>query len=155
MSKTWLVKIIVPIVTIGFLINLIWEIAQMPFYRDFDPLRDHFWLCFFASLGDVFIILVLYAIVAHLRKSLFWIGKIKWVDILFVVMLATFTAIAIEKWALSTGQWQYALAMPKFFGTNVGLFPILQMMLLPILTFYISGRFIRALNQEGEININK
>jgi hypothetical protein len=40
------------------------------------------------------------------------------------------------------GYWQYTDAMPVVPYLATGLSPLLQMMLLPILTFWLSSRFI-------------
>jgi len=132
-----LIYLLLLISIISFVLNLIWENLQAPLYQGYGNFWQHLSICSVASLGDVLIILVLYFILVMVNKNIFWITKISKSDIILVVTLGFLIAVGIEKWALMIGRWQYTEAMPMVPLLDVGLTPLLQMMLLPLLIFSV------------------
>lgn len=49
-----------------------------------------------------------------------------------------FITVAIEKWAISVGRWQYTEAMPTIAG--IGLSPLLQWIIIPTLIVFFVRR---------------
>lgn len=142
---------VVAVAIISFILNLFWENAQAPLYQGYDTFWQHFWICLPATLWDVVIILFIYGIIAlihrdsnwlvHTQPSFFW-RKTGWKAVFTSIILGTFIAVFIEKRALAEGRWEYTTSMPlipiPFIpGGDVALFPVLQMIILPILTFYL------------------
>lgn len=112
----------------ALLLNMIWEVAQAPLYTCFAEFWSCMAICLRASFGDAFIVLGIYFL---LRKNLKFYR---------VAALGIFIAVLIEVHALETGRWAYTEAMPLIPFLKVGLTPILQMALLPNLTFYLTGK---------------
>jgi hypothetical protein len=52
-------------------------------------------------------------------------------------------AVGFEKWALAVEQWFYTDDMPMVPLLHVGWLPLLQLMILPSLTCYISGILVK------------
>lgn len=138
-----IIRTLLIIAGISFLINAIWENAQAPLYQGYSNFWQHLPICWTASLGDVLIILILYFVLAAINRNMFWIAKISRVDIVIVVALGSLIGIGIEKWSLINQRWQYGSAMPLIPYIEVGLLPVLQMILLPLLTYYISGKQLK------------
>lgn len=135
-----LAKTLLAVSGISLLLNLVWENAQAPLYQGYSNFWQHLPICSIASLGDVLIILVLYFVMAIVNRDMFWITKINRADVAILIVIGALVAIGIEKWALATGRWQYDSAMPLIPYVEVGLLPVIQMTLLPLLTYYISKR---------------
>lgn len=135
-----LIRTLLIIAGISFLLNAVWENAQAPLYQGYSNFWQHFPICSTASLGDVLIILILYFVLAAINRNIFWIANISRADIVIVIALGSLVGIGIEKWALAIGHWQYSSNMPLIPYVEVGLLPVLQMSLLPFLTYYISKR---------------
>jgi hypothetical protein len=57
-------------------------------------------------------------------------------------LLALATAVAIERLALAAGRWSYSSRMVVVPGLGVGLWPLLQMAMLPPLSSAASSRFL-------------
>jgi hypothetical protein len=127
--------------SIGFLFNFLWEIAQMSLYQGTSQFWQNALVCLAASFVDDLLILLLYGVLAAVRKDIKWIMRISSGDVLLLILLGSIEAMVIELWALSTGRWQYTQAMPLLPFIHVGLVPVLQMIILPIATFYISKLF--------------
>lgn len=137
-------KVYTLITGIAFLLNLIWENLQAPLYGySYGKFLQHFGMCFWATLGDVIFIIVLYFIVARLRNDRSWFKKIKAQDLAIIIPLGFIAPIIWEKLALSLSLWHYTSAMPIIPWLNVGLAPILQMLILPLFAFYITGVLLR------------
>lgn len=131
------------IAVISFILNLVWENAQAPFYAGYVDFWPHFTLCFWGVLGDVLIIALLYGVLALVHRDWWWITSLNIKSVVLLAFTGMTVAISIEYFALSVGRWAYAQSMPLFLGTKAGLWPVLQMMILPYVTFYFSRRSIK------------
>lgn len=81
------VRLLLAIFLIGFLLNLVWENVQAPLYEEYSGFQGHFVLCFWASLVDAAVILLLYGLLAAWysdfsglniwtgRRPLFWYSQ--------------------------------------------------------------------------------
>ncbi len=124
------VKRIVLLILAAFAFNLAWELAQMPLYADIGPLPTHFVMCLVASVWDALIVLALYGLYSLSGRRL------------VVILLAGFVVAAfIEERAIIQGRWFYNGFMPIIPFFEVGLTPLLQMLLLPILSVKIAEKF--------------
>lgn len=126
-SRGW--PLIATIFAVAVLINYPWELAQMPLYEGAGYDARTFLYCFLASLGDGLLVLLIFAAgwIAFRRREWFMGQGARG----YLLMLAAgfVIAVAIERVATGTGQWQYAEGMPRVLG--VGLAPIAQMLVLP------------------------
>lgn len=120
----------------GFITNLIWENAQAPLYSCYEGFAPHFLFCVIASVIDGIVVLGFYFGIALSRKNLFWLFNIKPLDTLTLSLFGLITGVLFEKWALKNDSWSYAEEMPLLFG--IGLLPVLQLTVLPIISVYIS-----------------
>jgi len=135
-----LIKILLIIAGISLVLNLVWENLQAPLYQGYSSFWQQLPVCSVASLGDALIILVLYFVLAIVNKDMLWITKMSRADVAVLIVIEALVAIGIEKWALTTGRWQYDSAMSLIPYVEIGFLPVIQMILLPILTYYISKR---------------
>ena len=134
-------RLLLYITGIGFLLNLIWEVTQRPLYEGYVGFWHHFLNCLWASVVDVIVILVFGMLFASYYKNPFWVKHISWKDVLVLMLLGAAVAVGFEQLMLGEGAWAYTDAMPVVPYLATGLSPLLQMMILPSLTFWLSGRF--------------
>ena len=124
----------------GFIINLFWEIVQMPLFTSY---QEATFLgintaCIQASAGDAVMIVVSFWILAILFKSREWIYQLNTFRIgLFLIPGLVFTIIAEHLAIGPLGRWEYGNLMPvlPFFGT--GVVPIIQWMVIPALVLWV------------------
>lgn len=121
----------------AFILNLIWEIGQMPWYVSNSSLWQHLPLCVLAAIGDVVIILCLYGFVSLIQKDVWWLKQLTAYNIAILIITGGLVAIGLEQLALATNQWQYTPTMPLLPLLGVGLLPLLQMILLPTVSILI------------------
>lgn len=136
------IALIANIVVVSFLLNIVWENEQAPLYAGYTGFWQHFKICFWGVLGDVVIILFLYGIFALGYKNRWWIKSLNIKSSMLLALVGMFIAILIEYYALSVGRWVYAPSMPLFLWTKAGLWPVLQMIILPYVTFFVVRRNI-------------
>ena len=129
------------VATFALLLNFAWEILQAPLYAGMAdmPHAQVTQACLQATFGDMGIMLLAYGAVAAVARSRRWIVAASgW-------QLASFTAIGvvitagIERLATSghwVQSWSYLPAMPLLPGTGIGVAPLLQWVLLPLLTVW-------------------
>jgi len=121
----------------SFVLNEIWEMAQMSAYVE---TAGHSWmstlgLCTRAAVGDVGILLGIYAAGALAAGDLGWGLRGRWNTYATAAVLGLAYAALVEHAALAAGRWSYTERMPVVSVLGAGLWPLLQMALLPPLTF--------------------
>ena len=124
----------------GFALNEIWEMAQMSAYVE---TASRSWtstlgFCTRAAVGDVGMILGISAVGALAAGDLLWGLRGRWNIYATAAMLGLAYAAPVESVALAVGRWSYTEHMPVVPGLGAGLWPLLQMTLLPPLTFWVS-----------------
>ena len=125
-------------------LNFLWEMLQSALFAPMGGTVQPVWRCFVASLGDGIIILAVAAIGALLFRRFDWFVRPGPAGYVFMTVFGAVVATSIERWALSTGRWAYAVGMPLISVLNVGLVPVLQMVILPPLVFALAVRWQKA-----------
>jgi hypothetical protein len=98
--------------------------------------------CGLASIADVIMVLIIYFGFALIYKNAFWVKNLKTNRIILLLLTGGAGAVFAEVWQLSIGTWSYASAMPLIPVVNVGLSPVLQFMILPILIYSLSFKMV-------------
>lgn len=127
----------------AFLLNLPWEFAQVPLFADM-PIAGH-WraiqVCGRATLGDVVIALTAFCVVAASARSRRWILAPTPRQVAGFVSVGVLITIVMEWLATQVvGRWAYAEAMPVVPVLGVGLSPLLQWIVLPLLVVWFVRR---------------
>lgn len=135
------IKFIGTMTGLAFITNLIWENVQAPLYAGYIDFASHFVVCFRATLIDVLIIIGIYGFLALIKRNFWWIKKVSAIDVLSLILIGFIIAQFIELNALQNAKWSYSEAMPLIPLLKVGLTPIFQMMILPLLSFYLAEKF--------------
>ena len=138
-SLTWrrLVRFFAATVSASFVLNEIWEMAQMSAYVE---TTDRSWtstleLCTRAAVGDVGIVLGIYMAGALAAGDPCWGLRSRWNIYATAAVVGLAYAALVEHAALAAGRWSYTERMPVVPWLGAGLWPLLQMTLLPPLTF--------------------
>ncbi len=137
-NKKTFKKFVFIMIVFAFLLNFAWELLQIPLYKN--PVYDikHIAFCALASLADVLMVLLLYFGLAFIFKDHFWIQHFKLTRVLLLVLIGGAGAVLSEMRHLSSGSWGYDNSMPLIPVVNVGISPLLQFMILPLLTCFLS-----------------
>jgi hypothetical protein len=133
--------VIAKIFIVAVVLNYVWEIAQGILYAGMDYKKDIWLHCFIASLGDGLLVWIIHLVGwgAFGRSDWFMLHhRGPW-----LVMIATGLLIGIMvEWVAVhlLGRWSYTDQMPLVPGLEIGLVPILQMLVLPPLVFAIVAK---------------
>ena len=127
----------------AFLLNLPWEFAQVPLFAGM-PSAGH-WraiqVCGRATLGDVVIALAAFWVVAASARARRWILAPTPRQVTGFVAVGVLITIVMEWLATQVvGRWAYAEAMPVVPVLGVGLSPLLQWIVLPLLVVWFVRR---------------
>lgn len=128
------------IFVVAVLFNYLWELAQSPLYAGMESFSVMWWHCFVASLGDGLLVLLIFAagwVVQHRQEWFLHPGVQD-----YVVMFAAGLAVSISvEWVAVhlVERWTYTPRMPLVPGLNIGIVPILQMLVLPPLIFRVAA----------------
>lgn len=121
-----------------------WEMAHGSLFATMDQMP--FWQatawCARAAGWDVVISAAAYVAAALAARRVLWIQQRVWwpYAIYFAVGLAV--TIAMERWAIAVGRWQYREAMPTIAG--IGLSPLLQWIIVPAVLVLVIRRATRG-----------
>lgn len=134
----------------SFLLHLVWENLQAPLYAGFQSFEQHFWICFKATWGDLIFMSLIYFALAVVHQNPYWIADrtayttpATWIIALLVGGLF---AVSFELWAVHIDhRWQYAEVMPLIPVLQIGLTPVLQMMVIPLTALAFTSRFSRSI----------
>jgi len=143
--RKFILKLSLLIFIVGFLINLIWEFLHHYLYMCADwPFSQLMPLMLRVSAGDGLIILFFYFIGYLLNNNYKWIFNMKQRDYYFLILLGFFIAAFIEILNVKyLGRWSYNKYMPIIPWFNIGVTPVLQMMILPIIDFWIVKKILK------------
>lgn len=120
-------------------INYVWELAQSPLYVGMDTLGKSWWHCLVASIGDAFLVLLIFGAGWAMFRELDWFTRRGAAGAAFGAASGVVVAILVEWAALSVRRWSYTPEMPLIPIADVGVLPVLQMALLPPLMFRIAS----------------
>ena len=132
-------KKILTISIITFILNFLWEISQAFLYAPhFVGTGGLIKIHIRASLGDLLIVFLILLIDAIISTRIFPKENSK-KRFVAIAITGFISAVIIEKYALTIGRWSYNPLMPIIPILNVGLIPILQMIILPVLIFHLQN----------------
>ncbi|MDP9360117.1 MAG: hypothetical protein M3P29_01565 [Acidobacteriota bacterium] len=133
----------IPIFLFAVALNFPWEMAQGTLYRMPAGQAPSWVHCLTASVWDgvLALLIVLSATLPRLRER---IARPSAGTFLRMVLGGLVLAVAIE-WIATRwlGRWSYTEAMPLIPILNVGVVPVLQLMLLPLLDVAIVSAVVR------------
>ena len=135
-------RFVITTILLAFFFNVSWEILQMPLFKGAVYDWQHIMFCVLASVADFIMILIIYFGFALIYKNAFWVKNLKTNRIILLLLTGGIGAALAEVWQLSIGTWSYASAMPLIPVVNVGLSPVLQFMILPILIYRLSFKMV-------------
>ena len=141
-NKNIFKKLVLTITVIALLLNLIWELVQMPLYKGSSYSIKQTAFCTLASVADALMVLLLYFSVALIFRNPLLIQHLKW-QIAIVILIGGTGAVLAEMRHLSEGSWVYADLMPIIPIVNVGISPVLQFMVLPLLIYFLSNLLLK------------
>lgn len=139
-SSRSLWRYFVALLLASFVLNWLWEMAQMPAYVEMAGQKwsDTFSTCTTATVGDVAITLAIYGIGTLASSQVRWGMTGKWNVYVTGAVLGGIAAVVIEWQALASGRWTYAASMPIVPVLQVGLWPLLQLVILVPAAFSIA-----------------
>ena len=123
---------------ISFILNEVWELLQMPLYSSAFYNLGHVVFCTLGALADMIMVLLLYVCFGFIYKNPFWIWQSNWFKIFVVMLTGAVGAVLSEKRHLRIGSWAYDQSMPIVPFVNVGLSPLFQFFLLPVMIYFLS-----------------
>ena len=129
-------------------VNYPWELAQAALFTAESHPGRTFVHCFVASLGDGIMLLLLFGMGAAVSGRFDWFRRPRIRDYIVLCASGFVLAVAIEWVAVHLlHRWSYTEDMPLLPVLDVGLIPLLQMVLLPPVVFWLVARFVRPAAQ--------
>lgn len=135
----------------AFAFNFIWEKLHIALFKDYETFvaRLPLPVAVYTSLVDMGIILLIYVLIAVIRKKFLWVESFDKSAVALSIIFGSAIAIIIELQGLAQKKWAYNELMPIIPLIKVGLSPILQMIILPIATFYITHLILKKTSYDS------
>ena len=129
----------------ALLLNFPWEILQAPLFAGMGdtPYAEAIKGCSQATLGDAVIVLLAYWSVSVVARSRHWILAPSGRQLALFIAIGVSIAAVIEWLATRghwVGSWTYSKEMPVLPGLGIGLSPLLQWLVLPLLVAWFVRR---------------
>lgn len=113
-------------------------------YAPFGQSTAQTWLfCGLASLADALYIALLYWFGIRLTRDQSWIVHLNQIRLLALTLAAIVSATLIERIALNLGLWRYSDAMIRVPLLDVGFLPMIQLIVLPLVTFWFVSQLVK------------
>lgn len=141
-NKITFTRYIFTVLVLAFLLNFAWEVLQMPLYKMDAYNLKSITFCASAAVADAIMVLLLFMCFA-LFYSKPLLVRLTSSTVLLMMLAGVIGAIVVEKYYVSSGNWTYTESMPIIPLINVGLSPILQFMVLPVLIYYLSFQLLK------------
>jgi fatty acid desaturase len=126
---------------LAFLLNFIWELGHFSLYRGFAYDLPHVAFLGLASLADTIMVGLLYFGFAFIYRDGGWIQHLTVSRTTWLIGVGGLGAAVSEMAHLSADNWAYTDRMPLIFG--IGLTPLLQFSLLPLVIYWLSLHLTR------------
>lgn len=123
---------------VAFLLNFVWEVIQIPLYKGASFSVQHIAICALASVADATMVLLIYFCFGFIYKKPLWVQNLTLPRILILMLVGATGAVLAEMRHISSGNWAYSKSMPVIPVVDVGWSPVLQFMLLPVITYFIT-----------------
>ena len=139
---------------LAFALHLVWESVQCPVFYVHGSYEVGWLGMVIAALGDVAITWTIYIVVAALSRRWRWSnGPWSWAQILTMFASALALGFAIELRAQHTGRWVYKDIMPVVPYLDVGVVPLVQLLILTPLVVVLATRFTGARGTLDEVDV--
>ncbi len=122
----------------GTAANFPWEMAHSLLYRDPTGFtwQQHLTCCGLASLADGAGITAIFAVGVVVFRDRRWTQEPSVPRMGLAVVLGLTGAIITEQLALHLDWWAYGPKMPRIPGTDLGLSPLVQFIVLPLVVLF-------------------
>jgi hypothetical protein len=132
-----------------FALNFLGEMVQARFYSSMKgmPFWSATWLCTRAAAADVALLALWFVITALTTRDPAWPLHPTAKAVAVFLALCLLATAAIEQWAIASRRWSYNDDMPMIFG--VGALPLVQWVLIPILSVFAYRRASRSIARSG------
>ena len=143
----------------ALLLNFPWEILQVPLFAGMDgaPFAEAIRGCLLAILGDVVIMLISYWTVSMAARDRRWIQAPSAGQLTSFIAIGVSITVVIE-WLATHGHWvtgwTYSKAMPVVPVLGVGLAPLLQWVVAPLLVAWFVRRQLAGGEDEMQASTN-
>lgn len=129
---------------VAYLLNLAWEVSQGFLYKGYEYDFRHISFCALASVADVLMVFILLFGFGLMYGNVYWTRHLPPYRIAALMVAGGLGAIVAETLHTGRGSWSYAEAMPLLPWLGVGLTPVLQFTILPLVIFWACKRFIKV-----------
>ena len=93
-------------------------------------------------MGDVVIILFIFSVGRLIFKEWNWTSKLSALKLTYLVIIGALVAILIEVISLQYERWAYSDLMPVIPKIEVGIISVIQIIILPFLSYIIGSNLI-------------
>ena len=142
------------IYVVAVVLNFGWEMAQGFLYSEMTYIKGLWLHCFFASLGDGILVVIIYLIGWGTFRRSDWFFQRSGPCLALTISLGLIIGILVEWLGVHMlDRWSYTDQMPLVPVLEIGVAPILQMLLLPPIIFAIVTKL--GINKKLKITLSR
>lgn len=129
-------------------LHFIWEANHVQLYTGYEHVARGLPIPWYATAGDIVYTFFALLVIALFKHEIAWWQKMTWHDAAVLACLGLVIALFVEYKAFLFGRWAYTAAMPIIPIVQVGLSPVLQMMILLPVSVLLAGALVRRITNK-------
>ena len=139
-----IVSLLAAIAVVAGALHLVWEGMHVSLYGGYETLTS-LPITFYATIGDVGYTIGAVLLAVLFKGNFRWLSAPSMQDLAGLAVTGALIALFVEYKALALGRWFYLDAMPMIPVLNVGLTPVVQMMVLLPLSVWVVAMIFRGI----------
>ena len=141
-----LLLFLVILIIVSAVVHGIWEYGQCGVFYTFNGITsfENYDLLFGRVILDITATITIFLIISIINLDWKWIVTWDAKDTFLIIFLSLLGSFYVEASSLHIGRWGYSSSMPLLTGTEIGLTPLLQWMVLIPLSILIARLFIKG-----------
>ena len=141
-----LLLFLVILIIVSTVLHGIWEYGQSGVFYTFNGITsfENYDLLFGRVILDITATITIFLIISIINLDWKWIVTWDAKDTFLLLFLSLLGSFYVEVSSLHIGRWGYSSSMPLLTGTEIGLTPLLQWMVLIPLSILVARLFIKG-----------
>lgn len=134
------------LIIVSAVLNGLWEYGQCGIFYTINGVAsfENYNLLIGRIVLDIGVSIILFVLMSFINFDWKWFANWDTKDTFIILFFALFASFYVEVNSLHIGRWGYSNSMPYLIGTDIGLTPILQWLIILPISLLITRLFMKG-----------
>lgn len=134
------------LIIVSAVLNGLWEYGQCGIFYTINGVAsfENYNLLIGRIVLDIGVSIILFVLMSFINFDWKWFANWDTKDTFIILFFALFASFYVEVNSLYIGRWGYSNSMPYLIGTDIGLTPILQWLIILPISLLITRLFMKG-----------